>query len=145
MRLTTFTDYTLRVLMYLALQPERRVTIPEIASAYGISENHLTKVVHHLGRSGMIETLRGKSGGLRLAQTLEAIRLGTVVRASEGEAAFVACMGGTSEACCIAPVCRLADILEEALGALYASLDRYTLADLVASPRKLQRLLLMDG
>ncbi len=140
MRLTTFTDYTLRVLMYLALQPERRVTIPEIASAYGISENHLTKVVHHLGRSGMIETLRGKSGGLRLAQTLEAIRLGTVVRASEGEAAFVA-----SEACCIAPVCRLADILEEALGALYASLDRYTLADLVASPRKLQRLLLMDG
>ena len=145
MRLTTFTDYTLRVLMYLALQPERRVTVPEIASAYGISENHLTKVVHHLGRSGMIETLRGKSGGLRLAQTLEAIRLGTVVRASEGEAAFVACMGGTSEACCIAPVCRLADILEEALGALYASLDRYTLADLVASPRKLQRLLLMDG
>lgn len=145
MRLTTFTDYTLRVLMYLALQPGRKVTIPEIASAYGISENHLTKVVHHLGRSGMIETLRGKSGGLRLAQTLETIRLGAVIRASEGEAAFVACMGETPEACCIAPACRLADILEESLGALYASLDRYTLADLVARPRKLQRLLLMDG
>lgn len=145
MRLTTFSDYTLRVLMYLALRPERRVTIHEIASAYGISENHLTKVVHHLGRTGIIETLRGKSGGLRLTQALETIRLGAVVRTSEGEAAFVECMSETSHMCCIAPACRLAGILEEALDALYATLDCYTLADLVTRPRKLQRLLLQDA
>lgn len=145
MRLTTFTDYSLRVLMYLALQPERRATIPEIAAAYGISEHHLTKVAHQLGRSGTIETLRGKSGGLRLALAPETIRLGTVIRASEGEAPIVECMGETPGTCCIAPGCRLAGILEEAFGALYATLDRYTLADLVLGHRKLQHLLRVDG
>jgi Rrf2 family transcriptional regulator, nitric oxide-sensitive transcriptional repressor len=145
MRLTTFTDYTLRVLMYLALQPERRATILEIAAAYGISDNHLTKVVHHLGRSGTIETVRGKSGGLYIARALDTIRLGTVVRESEGEAKMAECMGEMPGSCCIAPACRLAAILEEALDALYVTLDRYSLADLVVKPRKLRGLLQIEA
>ncbi len=145
MRLTAFTDYSLRVLMYLALQPERRATIPEIAAVYDISGHHLTKVAHQLGRSGTIETLRGKSGGLHLAQAPETIRLGAVIRACEGEAPIVECMGETPGTCCIAPGCRLAGILEEAFDTFYATLDRYTLADLVLGHRELQHLLRVNG
>ena len=92
MKLTTFSDYTLRVLMFLALNRDRLATIPEIAAAYGISENHLMKVVHQLGRSGVIESVRGKGGGLRLAREPEDIRLGQVVRVSEGRAPIVECL-----------------------------------------------------
>lgn len=143
MKLTTFTDYSLRVLIYLALQPERLATIPEIAGAYGISEHHLTKVAHQLGRLGVIATLRGKSGGLRLAGAAEDIRLGAVVRFCEGEAAAVECMGDTPTACCIAPACRLTSVLGEAFSAFYDTLDKYTLADLVAAPLPLRRMLRM--
>lgn len=84
MRLTTFSDYTLRVLMYLALDTKRLATIAEIAEAYHISGNHLMKVVHQLSRSGVIESTRGKGGGIRLARPAEDIRLGDIIRASEG-------------------------------------------------------------
>lgn len=141
MRLTTFTDYTLRVLMYLALEPGRLATIPEMAAAYGISENHLMKVVHQLGRTGMVEALRGKGGGVRLAQAPETIRLGAVVRTCEGESAIVECMTPETNTCCIVKSCRLTGILNEAFEALYASLDAYTLADLVGNRQVLQRLL----
>ncbi|OHC65655.1 MAG: BadM/Rrf2 family transcriptional regulator [Rhodocyclales bacterium RIFCSPLOWO2_02_FULL_63_24] len=141
MKLTTFSDYTLRVLMFLALNRERLATIPEIAAAYAISENHLMKVVHQLARAGVIESVRGKGGGIRLARAPEEIRLGQIVRASEGSAPIVECLSDEAGTCRIAPACRLAAVLVRAFDALYATLDEYTLADLVRSPRGLQTLL----
>lgn len=141
MRLTSFTDYTLRVLMYLALEPKKLATIPEIARAYGISENHLMKVVHQLARSGVVESLRGKGGGIRLARPAAEIRLGEIVRASEGAMPIVECQGDTPDSCCIAPACQLSGILTRAFAALYATLDEYTLADLMGKRRPLVRLL----
>ncbi|MBK8761150.1 MAG: Rrf2 family transcriptional regulator [Sulfuritalea sp.] len=141
MKLTTFSDYSLRVLMYLALNRERLATIPEIAAAYDISENHLMKVVHQLARSGVIESVRGKGGGVRLAQAPEDIRLGGIVRASEGSAPIVECLSDEVSSCRIAPACRLTAVLSRAFDALYATLDEYTLADLVQSPRGLRVLL----
>ncbi len=141
MRLTSFSDYSLRVLMYLALEPKRLATIPEIAAAYGISENHLTKVVHKLGRSGVVDAIRGKGGGVRLAREPHEVRLGQVLRTTEGSAAIVECLSPEANACRIAPVCRLTGILVEGLDALYASLDAYTLADLVPRPGLLGSLL----
>lgn len=141
MKLTTFSDYTLRVLMFLALSRERLATIPEIAAAYDISENHLMKVVHRLGRSGVIESVRGKGGGVRLAHAPKDIRLGAIVRASEGSAPIVECLSGEAATCRIAPVCRLTAVLSRAFEALYATLDEYTLADLVQKPRALEAIL----
>ncbi|MCF8151193.1 MAG: Rrf2 family transcriptional regulator [Burkholderiaceae bacterium] len=141
MKLTTFSDYTLRVLMFLALNRERLATIPEMAAAYDISENHLMKVVHQLARSGVIESVRGKGGGVRLAHAPEDIRLGEVVRVSEGAAPIVECLADDVSHCRIAPACRLTAILVGAFDAMYARLDEYTLADLVRAPRKLEALL----
>ena len=141
MKLTTFSDYSLRVLMYLALNRERLATIPEIAAAYDISENHLMKVVHQWARSGVIESVRGKGGGVRLALAPEDIRLGGIVRASEGSAPIVECLSDEVSSCRIAPACRLTAVLSRAFEALYATLDEYTLADLVRSPRGLKVLL----
>lgn len=147
MKLTTFSDYTLRVLMYLAMDRDRLATIPEIASAYGVSENHLMKVVHQLARSGVVESVRGKGGGIRLALAPAEIRIGRIVRASEGSGPVVEChpeagSGATAHASCrIAPVCRLAGVLATAFDAFYASLDAYTLADLIVEPRALGILL----
>ena len=141
MKLTTFSDYTLRVLMFLALSRERLATIPEIAAAYDISENHLMKVVHQLARAGVIESVRGKGGGVRLAREPEAIRLGQIVRASEGNAPIVECLSDEAATCRIAPACRLAAVLSRGFEALYATLDESTLADLVHKPRALKALL----
>lgn len=141
MRLTTFTDYTLRVLMYLAIEPSRLATIPEMAAAYGISENHLMKVVHRLVRSGLIESVRGKGGGVRLAQPAAAIRLGQVIRASEGDAVIVECFSAEQNSCCLTPACRLTKILAETFAGFYNALDNYTLADLVADRAQLGQLL----
>lgn len=141
MRLTVFSDYTLRVLMYLALDRTRLATIPEIANAYGISENHLMKVVHQLARAGVVESVRGKGGGIRLARAPADIRLGDIVRASEGDAPIVECLSGDPQACRIASSCRLKGILVDAFDALYESLDEHTLADLTERPRELKRAL----
>ncbi len=141
MRLTVFSDYTLRVLMYLALDRTRLATIPEIAAAYGISENHLMKVVHQLACAGIVETVRGKGGGLRLARAPEQIRLGQIVRATEGDAPIVECLSGDPNACRITSSCRLKGILAKAFDTLYDSLDEHTLADLVETPRALKQLL----
>lgn len=140
MRLTTFTDYTLRVLMYLAIEPGRLATISEIAAAYGISENHLMKVAYQLAQTGVVESIRGKGGGVRLAQRPEDVRLGRVIRACEGSAAIVECLAPQG-ACRITPACRLAGILADAFEALYAHLDAYTLDDLVTNRKTLRRLL----
>ena len=141
MHLTVFSDYTLRVLMYLALDRTRLATIPEIAAAYGISENHLMKVVHRLACAGIVESVRGKGGGVRLARAPEDIRLGAIVRASEGDAPIVECLSADPHACRIARPCRLKGILVGAFDALYDSLDRHTLADLVEQPRALKHAL----
>jgi Rrf2 family nitric oxide-sensitive transcriptional repressor len=135
MRLSTFSDYNLRVLMYLAIQPDRLATIAEIAAAHAISENHLMKVVHQLGRSGYIETVRGKGGGMRLARAPQEIVLGEVIRQSEGDFDMVECFAEDS-ACRILSACRLKGILGEALSALFLVLDGYTLADLVSRPKE---------
>jgi Rrf2 family nitric oxide-sensitive transcriptional repressor len=103
MRLTVYTDYSLRVLMYVALHPERRPTIGEVAASYGISKNHVMKVVHQLGVAGYIATLRGQSGGMRLARSPQEISLGEVVRRTEPDLALVPCFDPINAACVITP------------------------------------------
>jgi Rrf2 family nitric oxide-sensitive transcriptional repressor len=132
MRLTTFTDYSLRVLIHVATAPEGRATIAEIARAFDISENHLVKVVHLLGREGFLFTTRGRNGGLRLARAPRHINVGAVVRATEGGAMPAECFAEGSR-CAIARVCRLAVVLAQAVDAFYAVLDGYNLEDLVAN------------
>lgn len=131
----------LRVLVYLSFDRDRLATIAQIAEAYGISENHLMKVVHQLGRRGWVEAVRGRAGGVRLAMDPEAIRVGEVVRAAQGDTAPVECLGADGGDCRITGACRLPGILGEALDAFYSTLDRYTVADLVTQSRPLQRTL----
>ena len=139
MRLTMYTDYSLRLLMYVALK-DGLATIGEVADAYAISRNHLMKVAFALGREGLLETVRGRNGGLRLARAADTIRLGNVVRLTEEDFAMVECFG-SGNACAITAPCRLKGVLSEALDAYLAVLDRYTLADLTANNRKLARTL----
>lgn len=129
MRLTRYTDYSLRTLIYLGLHEPQQSSIAEIARAYGISESHLTKVVHQLGRSGFIRTSRGRGGGLRLGKPAAEITVGSVVRETEEDLALVKCFANGS--CAIAAPCRLRRVLGEALAAFLAVLDHYTLADLI--------------
>jgi len=142
MRLTSYTDYCLRVLIFVAARPDQRATIAEIARSYGISENHLVKVVHFLGKAGFLENLRGRGGGLQLAQVAEKINVGAVVRSAEGPALPAACFDSSAPKCSIAPACRLRGVLGDAVDAFYAVLDRYTLADLVADRAQLRAILL---
>ena len=120
MRLTRYTDYALRTLLYLGANEPRQSSIAEIARAYGISENHLTKVVHQLGRLGLVRTIRGRGGGLRLALSPGEIVVGAVVRQTEEDLALVECFG--EGACAITPACRLRRALAEALAAFLAVL-----------------------
>ena len=144
MKLTSFTDYSLRVLIYLATQPGRRATIGEVAAAYGISENHLVKVVHFLGKQGWLANARGKGGGLELAVPAARVPLGEVVRQTEGQAVVAECFGEGGGDCCIAPSCRLRGVLAEAVAAFHAVLDRCTLADLVVNREELAAILFID-
>jgi Rrf2 family nitric oxide-sensitive transcriptional repressor len=141
MHLTTFSDYSMRVMMYLGLQRQSLVTIANIAQAYQISENHLTKVVHQLAQRGYIETIRGKGGGMRLAKEPKDINLGKVLRETEGGSGLLPCIDGEGD-CCIMPACKLIRILYEAQEALYQVLDKYTLADLLVNEAPLTRILL---
>jgi Rrf2 family nitric oxide-sensitive transcriptional repressor len=129
-RLTTFTDYSLRVLMYLAASPEKRATIAEVSEAFGISEHHVVKVVHFLGKEGFLLNTRGRGGGLELARAPSAINVGHVVRLAEGGDHAAECFERGSNACVVIKACRLRGVLEEALGNFYATLERYTLEDL---------------
>jgi Rrf2 family nitric oxide-sensitive transcriptional repressor len=144
MRLTVYTDYSLRVLMYVTLHADRRPTIPEIATSYGISRNHLMKVVYELGVAGYLETSRGKNGGMRLARPASQIGLGEVVRSSEPDLALVPCMNAGNAACVILPACRLRGALHQARSAFLAVLDDYSLADLVENRDALKALLERD-
>ncbi len=140
MRLTTFTDYTLRTLIYLALQTDGLVTIADVANAYGISVNHLMKVVHQLAVAGDVVTVRGQRGGLRLAKPPDAISIGEVVRRTEPDMNLVACFG-EKERCTIQDGCVLQHAFAAALSAFLAVLDNYTLADLVAPRQTLLHML----
>jgi Rrf2 family nitric oxide-sensitive transcriptional repressor len=144
MKLSTFTDYSLRMLMMLAAQPQRRTTVAEIATAFGISEHHLGKVAHGLGRHGWLATARGQGGGLTLALPPKQIVIGDVVRLTEHGDLPAACFADDGPVCTLGPVCRLHDVFDEALQAFYRVLDRYTLADLVHNPVALSRLLFVD-
>jgi Rrf2 family nitric oxide-sensitive transcriptional repressor len=136
MRLTVHSDYSLRVLMYLGARPDRLATIEEIAQAYGISENHLMKVVHRLAQHGFIETMRGRGGGLRLGKPADTMTLGEILRAVEEDFDLVTCFG-SDESCRISNVCRLKRILARALAAYFAELDSWTLADVVVNRKAL--------
>ena len=135
MRLNLQSDYSLRLLMHLAVNPQRRVTIAEIANRFRISQNHLMKVAYLLGKEGFIETVRGRAGGLQLARKPEAIRVGDVVRRMEGNIQLADCLAAEPNACILSRACRLRGVLDEALDAFLDVLDRYTLADLAASTK----------
>jgi Rrf2 family transcriptional regulator, nitric oxide-sensitive transcriptional repressor len=144
MKLTAFTDYSLRVLIYLAAEPGRRTTIAEIATAFGVSENHLVKVVHFLGKQGWLANVRGKGGGLGLAKPPQDIVIGRVVRATEGASVPAECFGDTPDSCSIARICRLRCVLAAAVEAFYAVLDGQTLADLVHNRASLAQVLFIQ-
>ena len=131
MRLDKQTDYSLRVLMFLAANRDRRSTIAEIAKRFEISESHLMKVVYLLGKEGFIETARGRSGGMRLVGDGSAIRVGDVVRRMESALEPVECLRGSEGQCLITRCCRLKSALSRATAAFLTVLDAYTIADLV--------------
>jgi len=131
MQLTLHTDYALRVLLYAAHFPERRVGTEEVSRAYGVSRHHLVRVVQTLAAGGFVTVSVGRAGGLALARPTAQIRIGDVVRATEASFRLVECHHPAENTCPILPVCGLKPVLDEALQAFLASLDRYTLADLI--------------
>jgi len=142
MRLTSFTDYTLRVLIYLGTQrgKGRLATIGDIAAAYGISENHLKKVVHHLARQGYIATTRGKGGGMRLARAPREISLGGVIRGAEEDFALVECFQEGKPTCSIHGACTLRKVLAQAMDAFLKVLDAQTLENLLRPEAELLKI-----
>ena len=131
MRLSEYTDYSLRVLMYCAVHRQSLVTVGELAEHHGVSKNHLMKVVNDLARRGLIETARGRGGGLRLLKAPEDIRVGDVVRASETDFRLVECFDPQTNACSLSPSCRLRLLFQSDLQAFFEQLDDATLADIV--------------
>lgn len=141
MQLSTYSDYSIRVLMQAALRNPVRVTVDEVANTFGISRHHLVKVVHDLGRSGYLATHRGVGGGFTLARPPEEIRLGDIVRLGEESDTVIDCMDGQKRCCRLLPACRLKGVLDEAADAFFAVLDGYSLADLVKQPTKMRSVL----
>ena len=135
MRLTSFTDYTLRSLMYLGMNRDKLVTIQEIADLHDISKNHLTKVIHQLGASGLVETVRGRHGGLRLNREPEDINIGEVVRDSESDFYIAECFEADPGHCAFLRDCALKHKLSEATEAFLHVLDGMTLADILPGPK----------
>ncbi len=144
MRLTLHTDYALRLLMLLALEPDKSHTVEDVSRRYGVSRNHLNKVVQTLAQAGFIESQRGRGGGVRLARPAREINLGRVVRATEDNFHIVECFCRETNTCIVAPACGLRDPFRQALGAFLDVLDGYTLSDLIgsaAAARRMRRLL----
>ena len=131
MRLTSFTDYSVRVLMYAAIKKDELTSIREISEIYAISSNHLMKVVHHLGKGGYLHTVRGKNGGFKLGKKPEDIKLGELIRYTEDDLAIVECLGETRGVCKLIDNCTFGSVMSEALGAFLDVADSYTLADMV--------------
>ena len=140
MRLSEYTDYTLRVLMYCARHRERLVTINELAEQHGLSKGHLMKVVNDLARQGLIETTRGRGGGLRLSKEPGTIRIGAVLRASETDFRLVECFDASTNVCTLTPNCRLKHLFDAALRGYFQALDSATLADLTSGRPEPERL-----
>jgi len=139
LQLTRYTDYSLRVLIFLAVQEaERLVTVSEIAEQFDIPRNHLVKIVHRLGRLGYVNTVRGKGGGIRLGAQPESIGLGEVIRSVETNLSVVEC---ESPRCPLLPSCRLKGLLDEARDAFLEVLDRHTLKDLIEQPAAMRGVL----
>lgn len=143
MRLTKHTDYALRILIYVGLRDGELTRLADVAKAYSISHNHLMKIARRLGALGYLETTQGRGGGIALARAPATIGIGDVVRDFEDDLGLVECFerGG---ACRIEAGCVLRHALDEALRAFLATLDRYTLADLLAPTRRLRRFLDLD-
>ncbi|MBK5144191.1 nitric oxide-sensing transcriptional repressor NsrR [Budviciaceae bacterium BWR-B9] len=141
MQLTSFTDYGLRALIYMASLPEGELTnITEVTEVYGVSRNHMVKIINQLSRVGLVDAVRGKNGGIRLGKAAEDIRIGDVVRAME-PLALVNC---SPQFCHITPSCRLKIVLDNAVKAFLHELDSHTLADMVVDNTGLQTLLFME-
>lgn len=136
MRLTQWTDYTLRVLMYCAATEGRvqPVTISEVAESYDISRSHLTKIVQELSAQGLLETTRGRGGGMRLMKPAAEINVGAVVRATETDFNLVECFDPAQNQCRLSSHCHLMGVLDQAMRAFLAVLDKVTLADLLIEP-----------
>ncbi|MGD6819165.1 RrF2 family transcriptional regulator [Metabacillus sp. 84] len=142
MRLTNYTDYSLRVLIYLAAKDKEKLSnIKEIADVYGISKNHLMKVTYDLGKMGLLNTTRGRNGGIQLALDPSDINIGAVVRKTEDDFNLVECFDQENNHCVISPACGLKHVLNKALQSYMQILDSYTLADLVKNQRQLQNVL----
>jgi Rrf2 family nitric oxide-sensitive transcriptional repressor len=133
MQLTLHFDYALRTLIFLAAHQGRRVTTLQVSRAYGISKNHLVRVIQDLEKAGCVKIIPGRSGGIELARDPALIRIGEVMRVMETNLNFVECFNTAKNTCPIQPVCRLKGALREAGSAFIAVLDRYTLADVVGS------------
>jgi len=141
MRLSRYTDYLVRVLMQAAVRGPKRVTVDEVARTFHISRHYLVKAVYDLGRHGFLSTRRGVGGGFTLARAPEDIRLGDVVRLGEESEAVIDCRDRFGDACLLVPACRLKSVLDEAATAFFAVLDRCTLADLIAEPTVVGKIL----
>ncbi|MFD1205933.1 MULTISPECIES: Rrf2 family transcriptional regulator [Sporosarcina] len=142
MRLTLYTDYSLRVLIYLGSRETGELsTVQEISDRYAISKNHLTKVVHELGKMGIVETVRGRGGGIRLRIKPEEINVGELVRKTEDDFYLVECFKEGGNHCILSPVCRLKGVLYEALSAYLTVLDKYTIADFIINKDELAAIL----
>tara|TARA_R110001592_G_C13192743_1_gene753255 strand:- start:6850 stop:7284 length:435 start_codon:yes stop_codon:yes gene_type:complete len=144
MRLTTFTDYSLRVLIYLAVRDGQHATIREIAEAYGISRNHLMKVVQELSQKGYVAALRGKNGGLQLKKSPADIRIGALVREMENDVALTECLGDNNQ-CILTPACGLKIVLADALQAFFATLDAYTLEDILPGQKRAELVKILNA
>jgi Rrf2 family nitric oxide-sensitive transcriptional repressor len=136
MRLTSFSDYALRMLMYTAAADGRLITIEEVARTFNVSKTHLNKVANTLTRSGYLKAIRGRSGGLILGRRPEMIRIGDIVRLTEPDFALVECFASGSQ-CVLTRSCKLSGMFGEAMASFQNTLDRYTLADVAMSPQDL--------
>lgn len=148
MRLTLYSDYSLRVLLYLSYKDQETVTITELADFYKISRNHLVKVVHNLGINGFISTSRGKHGGIKLARPAQEISVGEVVRHTEPDFDLLECFNPETDQCVITKSCNLKFVLFEARNAFLEILDRHTLADVAAkvpSPAEFRSIPILQG
>ena len=141
MYLTTYSDYALRILLYLSLKDPQVSTIQEIASSYNISKNHLMKIVHHLVKAGYVKSIRGRSGGIMLNKPAQLINIGQVIQVTEENFHLTECFNYQNNQCCIVSHCYLKHILNEALTAFLDVLNQYTLQDIQKNSDQLSALL----
>lgn len=137
MKLSLFSDYALRILMFAAIKGES-FRVDEVTAAYGISRNHVAKVIHTLAQLGYLDTRRGRGGGIQLARPAAEIRIGKLVRQTEDQPIVVECFDPATNTCPISGSCLLKGVLAEAVNAFYATLDRYTLQELVSGPQRIR-------